>query len=540
MRLKLLCGLCGVLMAANAARAAPLCSVAALNALKIPALTVTDARTVAATPETPSHCVVLGSVVTRGEGAPEGLAGFSMQLPDAWKQRFLFLGVGGNAGVLQPSANPVDRAQALKKGYVTILTDTGHVGDGTSADWVRRADGELDQAKVTDFLFRAAHDVAVAGKAFSRAYYAAPILHAYFDGCSTGGRMALASAIHYPDDYAGVIAGDPAMDFNLNLARVAIQKALLSRPAGYIPERTLTAIDARITAQCDTGDGAKDGLVQDPSRCTIRPEDLQCRAGQAADCLSPEQTALFKAYVSPLRDRRGRVIYPGWPIAHLVGAQGPAFYAFGRAPPNLANPAAPWGADERAAPRSWRLATEALTMWLGYGPATLIQDTPEADEANKAVSDEVLARTRRIMGAGEARDAAPLQPFIARGGKLILYHGASDPSIPATRTTGFYEDLLAADGGAKTQQSVRLFLVPGMHHCGGGAGVDQFDTLSALEAWVEQGEAPAAILAKTRPDAAVQREIPLCPYPEQARYSGEGAVTEGANWRCRAPPRRGS
>jgi feruloyl esterase len=158
----------------------------------------------------------------------------------------------------------------------------------------------------------------------------------------------------------------------------------------------------------------------------------------------------------------------------------------------------------------------------------------DIDVTKRTVSDELLTRTRSIMGAGEGTDPAKLQPFIARGGKLILYHGASDPSISAERTTMFYEDLAAAlKGMEKAQQSVRLFLVPGMHHCGGGAGPDQFDTLSALEAWVERGQAPAAIPAKTRPDAPVQRALPLCPYPQQARYSGKGETGDAANWSCK-------
>jgi feruloyl esterase len=223
----------GALAAGATAQAAPACDPGALNALQVADLNVTEAKPVAATPQVPGHCAVLGTVVTRGEGAPEGSARFSIQLPNEWHRRFLFLGVGGNAGTLQPSANAVDRAAALKKGYTIAITDTGHVGDGTTADWVRKPDGSLDQPKVTDFLFRAAHNVTVAGKALTQAYYGSAPRVSYFDGCSTGGRMALAAAIHYPDDYQGVISGDPALDFNLNLARMAVQKTLLSKPEGF-------------------------------------------------------------------------------------------------------------------------------------------------------------------------------------------------------------------------------------------------------------------------------------------------------------------
>jgi feruloyl esterase len=206
-----------------AAHAATSCTVDALNALSIADLKVTEAKAMPVSAQMPSYCQVTGTVITRGEGAPEGSARFLMQLPEVWRQRFVFFGVGGNAGTLGASANGVDRAEALGKGYVTVLTDTGHAGDGTTAKWARRPDNSVDQAKVTDFFYRAVHDVTVAGKAFAQSYYGSAVEHAYFDGCSTGGRMALAEADHYPGDFAGVIAGDPAMDFKLNLARTAVR-----------------------------------------------------------------------------------------------------------------------------------------------------------------------------------------------------------------------------------------------------------------------------------------------------------------------------
>jgi feruloyl esterase len=312
-----------------------------------------------------------------------------------------------------------------------------------------------------------------------------------------------------------------------------VQKTLLSKPQGYIAPPLLEAIDARVVARCDAVDGAKDGLVQDPSRCPMKPESLQCKAGETGSCLTADQLAVFKAYVEPLRDRRGRVAYPGWPMAHLAGPTGAAGITFGRTASNPAAPQAPWG-EERNAPRSWRLALESLTMWLGYGPSATLADA-DIDVAKKSAGDELFARTRSIMGAGEGWQASKLLPFFAKGGKLILYHGTSDPSITPVRSTMMYEDLITAMKGlAKAQQSARYFLVPGMHHCSNGAGVDQFDTLSALEAWVEKGSAPALIAASSRPDAPVKRTLPLCAYPQQARYSGKGDVNDAANWSCRA------
>ncbi len=207
-----------------------------------------------------------------------------MKLPEAWQQRFLFLGVGGNAGDLVPSANVTDLGLALGKGYTTILTDTGHVGDGVSAKWTLLADGKPDTVKRTDFSYRAAHDVTVAGKAFAEAYYAAKVEHAYFDGCSTGGRMAMMEAGRYPEDYEGVIAGDPLMSSTTSAARAVVQNAALSSPTVFIPEATIAAIDARVTGRCDAIDGAKDDLVQNPS-CPVRSVGDHRSLGASGFCV---------------------------------------------------------------------------------------------------------------------------------------------------------------------------------------------------------------------------------------------------------------
>jgi feruloyl esterase len=178
--------LIGFVGSSASVRAAPPCTVEALNALHVPDVSVADAKPVAAAGTVPAFCDVQGTVVTKGAGVAEGLARFAMQLPEAWQRRFLFLGVGGNAGNLVPSANETDRSLALGKGYVMILTDTGHVGDGVTANWTLLADGKPNTVKRTDFSYRAAHNVTVAGKAFAEAYYATKVEHAYFDGCSTG------------------------------------------------------------------------------------------------------------------------------------------------------------------------------------------------------------------------------------------------------------------------------------------------------------------------------------------------------------------
>ncbi|MFO1158928.1 MAG: tannase/feruloyl esterase family alpha/beta hydrolase [Reyranellaceae bacterium] len=524
----------GITGAAASAGAAPSCSVEALNALHVPDVSVTEAKPVAAAATTPAYCEVQGTVVTKGAEAADGLARFVLQLPDAWRQRFLFLGAGGNAGSLVPSANVTDRTSALGKGYATILTDTGHVGDGTGAKWTRLPDGKPDTAKMIDFFHRSTHVVTVAGKAFAEAYYAAKVEHAYFDGCSTGGRMAMMEAQRYPEDYQGVIAGDPMMSFHTYTARAVVQKAALSSPAAYIPEATIPAIDARVTKRCDAIDGAQDGLVQSTAACPVKAEDLLCRPGETEACLNADQVRVLKSFTSPFRDSRGRVLFGPWALTDLSGPQGLAFNVTGRAAPDLSDPVAPWKADPKTAPRSWVLVKEALAHWLGLGPGATVADL-DIDPDTNTIGDKMLAMMEATYAEGNTRDPARLKTFIAQGRKMILYHGTSDPSIPASQSIAFYRELAERQGGIDAaQKNVRLFLVPGMHHCNGGPGPDRFDTLSALEAWVERGKAPDVIQASTRPESPVQHRLPLCPYPQQARYRGTGELTDPSNWSCAA------
>jgi feruloyl esterase len=508
------------------------CTVDALNALHVAGVQVTQATATAASDTAPAHCAVQGTMETKGEGAPSGSARFALQLPDQWRQRFLLMGVGGNAGTLTPSVNATDRLSALGKGYAVIVQDSGHVGNGTDAGWLRTPDGKQDRAKMIDFLYRAAHDVTITGKQFARAYYAEPVRRAYFDGCSTGGRMAMMEAERYPADFDGIIAGDPAMDYHSTLLRFAVQKAALSSQAAYLSPDTLRMVDKIVTARCDAVDGATDGLVQDPARCPVKPSEMICRGGTTTDCLTPEQALVLQAYTTPLHDRHGHFLYPGWAITNLSGPRGASYWNTGDTAPNLAQPETPWGDDPNAAPRGWTFARQALSFWMGMGPDQSMLAL-DIDPKTNTAGDKLVATLDQTFGPAETKNPSKLLPFIQQGRKLIFYHGTSDPAIPAARSVLFYNDLAnTLHGMAKTRENVRLFLVPGMQHCSGGIGPDQFDTLSAIEAWVEQGKAPDAIPASTKSDSATPHSLPLCPYPQQARYSGSGALADAANWKC--------
>ena len=451
--------------AASTSFAAPACTVEALNALHVAGVTVTAATIVAATGGQPALCDVRANVVTHGEGVADGMATVAIRLPETWHQRFFSMGVGGNAGRLVPAVNATDLASAPGKGYVTIITDTGHTGNGTDADWVIGADGKRDTVKVTDFFYRAEHNVTVAGKAFAQAYYAAPVKHAYFDGCSTGGRMAMMEAERYPNDYDGIIAGDPNMDYHAGLLRFVVQKAALSSPASYIPQSLLAAIDKKVTARCDAIDGATDGLVQNPAACPIHAEDLICHAGETTDCLNPEQAKVLHAYSTPLHDRHGHLLFTNWALTNLSGPRGIGYWTVGDTAPDLKQSEMPWGTDPAAPPRGWEFARQSLTYWLGLG-ADQKMATLDVDPNTNTVGDSLIAMADHAFSAGETKNPAKLLPSIHRGGKMIIYHGASDPAIPPSRSILFYRELATTLHGAdKEAASVRLFLVPGMQHC---------------------------------------------------------------------------
>ena len=510
------------------------CTADALNALHVAGVHVTKATVTAAVDTAPAHCAVEGAIDTHGDAAPPGSARFVLQLPEIWQQRFFLMGVGGNAGTLTPAVNAVDRMSALGKGYAVIVQDSGHVGNGTDAGWLRRPDGKRDRAKMVDFQYRAAHDVTVAGKQLAAAYYAAPVQHAYFDGCSTGGRMAMMEAERYPTDFDGIIAGDPAMDYHSTLLRFSVEKAVLSSPAAYLSPDTLRMVDKIVTARCDAIDGATDGLVQNPDVCPVRPADLICRNGAASDCLTPEQALVLRAYTTPLHDRHGHFLYPGWAITNLSGPRGASFWSIGDTAPNLRQPDAPWGSDPKAAPLGWTFARQALSFWMGMGPKQSMLGL-DVDPSTNIVGDGLVALLDKTYNDAETKNPGRMLPFIRQGRKMIIYHGTSDPAIPAARSVLFYNDLAnILHGISATQASVRLFLVPGMQHCSGGIGPDQFDTLSAIEAWVEHGKAPDAIPATTKSDSAAPHSLPLCPFPQQARYAGSGALADAANWNCAA------
>ena len=529
--------LIALLGSTHLATAAVPCTIVALSALHVPNLTVLGATDVPATPPNPAYCHVIAAITTTGAGAGDGSALADLKLPANWNGKFLFFGTGGLAGAPFPSANGVDVAQSLVKGYATAVTDAGHTGHGpdvlgifTDASWAITAPGVPDTLKLTDYYFRAVHDVTVAGKILVKAFFNAASIHrSYFDGCSNGGRMAFVEATRYPDDFDGIIAGAPFLDIRVVLGGVAKAKALIT-PAGYIPFPLLPAIDQAVYASCDAADGVVDGLVQNPAVCAFNPDTL------VPGTISQAQADALKVYLGAARDRHGRVIYPGFAVTDLHGG-GMDAWTTGFVPPLDFSAAEPWGdAGFSPAPIGFQFVDHIIKFLVERDPTFDVHTFGVS--ADGVVSDAALRLFDRRTEAGDGDRPETLLPFIDKDKKLLVYHGFSDPALPPFRTVRYYEDLAEITPGHfdELQENVRLFMVPGMQHCGGGPGPNVFDTLTPLEQWVEQGVPPESILAthfvNNNPAHGVDRTMPLCKFPEQARYAGTGHVNDAANWSC--------
>jgi feruloyl esterase len=497
------------------------CNVAALTSLDVPNMTIASATIVSAASPNPAYCDVKGSVATSGEGAEPGSANFEVLLPQNWNGKFIFNGVGGLAGSLTSSANPADQSQFLVKGYATAITDTGHLV--ANPTWEYTAPGTPDMPKVIDYFYRAVHAVTLSSKQLVKAYYHTDtIRRSYFDGCSNGGKMGLIEATRFPSDYDGIISGSPWLDpVGTSLWTLKNTKALLD---GYIPPVKFQAVSAAILKQCDKADGVVDGLIQNPAKCAFLPDAL------VPETLTQKQADALKLIMSPVRDERGKLIYPGTSVGNLgqdnMTVRGPTNYL--ETPPADPTSAKPWG--DAALPANWSLAQNIL-MKLGYYDAG--KDMNNSIESNGVVKADALNLVYTRLAADVPDDPSAYGAYFAKGGKLLIYHGYDDLIISPYSSIWFYEDLARENGGyEKVQQNARLFMVPGMQHCVLGAGPNSFDTLSALENWAERGVAPEAISATHSTNNTVDRNMPLCKFPEQAHYKGSGDHNSASSWSC--------
>jgi feruloyl esterase len=490
------------------------CSVAALQSKAPSGTTITAAVTTPAKNETPEHCLVNGTVAT-----PGNTVNFQVGFPAKWNGKFLFQGVGGFAGSLG------SLREGLSRGYATATTDTGHQGaSGTDGKWALN-----NRPKEIDYGHRGTHVTAVAAKEVTKAFFTKAPSYAYFSGCSNGGRQALMEAQRYPDDFDGIIAGDPSFGAMGYVRRALTYQSMLASPDRVLPPEKLDVLSKAVIAACDKSDGLEDGLVGEPRQCKFDPTILQCKSGDAADCLTKGQIETVKAVYAETKLPDGRTIH-GFPPGHEGGATGWPAWISGRTAPT-ARPDGKMTFDAESStnsPTGYRFA-DGFFRYMAFE-----KDEPSYDWRTFNLQRDLpkIATIAEILSPTNP----DLSGFSKSGGKLLLYHGWADPAISAYGTVEYYNQVVAKAGGkAKADEFARLFLAPGMHHCRGGPGPDRFDSLAALEQWVEKGVAPSRLIASHMTDGKVDRTRPLCPEPQVARYVGTGSIDEAANFRCEAP-----
>ncbi len=411
-----------------------------------------------------------------------------------WNGKLQAVGNGGWAGTISYPA----MAAALRRGYATTSTDTGHAGATGSF-----ALGHPE--KFIDFAWRSEHEMTVAAKTAINAFYGRAPRYSYWNGCSTGGRQGLMEAQRFADDFDGIIAGASANPRTyLNAWQISIAQAALKDAASFIPRGMYPTIHQAVLAACDSLDGLKDGLITDPTKCRFDPGTLECRSEGSSSCLSPPQVEAARRIMSPATDAKGAEIFPGlepgtelaW--AGLVGGPEPVQTALDQ----------------------FRFIVFQDPNW-DWRTFDLVRDLARANEVDRGTINAVNP---------------DLSKFAGHGGKLLMYHGWADGSVAPRASVNYYNSVAKTMGGAsKTSEWIRLFLAPGMGHCGGGEGPNTFDMVSALEAWVERGRAPKRIIASKVTNGRVERTRPLCPYPQVASYKGSGSIEDAGNFECRLP-----
>lgn len=451
----------------------------------------------------PAHCFVRGTVDTEID--------FELLLPRPadWNGRFVMGGGGGFVGSIDNQA--LAFASPVARGYATVGTDAGH--DGASAVDARWALNRVDRE--VNFGYRAVHVVADAAKAIIRLHYGRDIDNSYFLGCSNGGRQAMMESQRYPDDFDGIVAGAPAYDFTPLLTKaIQIQQAMYPDPdelrAPVVTADARRLLANRFLEACDEEDGVADGIVSHPRDCDFEPEELPRCSADDGDCLTPGQLEALRRIYRPLRVGDDEV-YPGFPYGAETAAGGWQTWVT--------------GGENAIAPGVPSLQYGFGTQFFRY----MAFDDPEWDHASYDLS-RWAADTREIGRFVDATDP-DLTAFRVAGGKLILWHGWADPAISARSTVDYLEDVRKEH--TNSSSFVRLFLLPGVLHCGGGPGPAQVDWLGAIRGWVEDGQSPERLIATRRDaDGEVEMRRPVCAYPDRAVYDGEGDARREDAFSC--------
>jgi feruloyl esterase len=410
-----------------------------------------------------------------------------------WNGKFQAVGNGGWNGSIPYAA----LANAIVAGYATAGTDTGHVGN-TAAFALGHPE------KLIDFGHRAVHETTVKAKSIIDAFYGAAPTLSIWNGCSQGGRQGITAAVRYPADFDGIIAGAPAVNFvHLHAGRVAINRAMNATPASAIPAAKYPLLHQAVLAACDSRDGVADGVLENPGACVFDPTVLQCSAQDDASCLTAAQVeSASRMYAGAKHPSTKASVLPGLAPGAELG----------------------WGVLGGTQPLSLAVDTyRHVFMKDKAWEASRFNASTDLDAALASDQDDVLGSTN-----------ADLRPFFARGGKLLMYHGWSDPQVTPYNTIDFFHKVLANQGGAGVGTSVQLYMLPGVNHCQGGPGTDTFDKVAALEEWIRTGSAPDRIDASHATNGVVDRTRPLCPFGQVARWNGSGSTDDAANFSCAA------
>ena len=529
-----LLGAAGLLYGAPALAANLACTVDSIQAVAPKDTTIVSATPTAAPVP---HCRIDGYVTTVNPGPNK--VNFRLQLPDeGWQKRYYFIGLGGSAGYV-PTDSQIPAGNPLVKGFAVAGTDTGR--QGSSGDWDFLGESE---AKALDHVHRGGHVAAVATQKITGAYYGAPKFYRYHSGCSGGGRMGMMAIVNHPEDYDGVLLGAPGGRSSGTMLKFIHAARQMMEPGAWISPAKFQMADDKVTAACDMTDGAKDGVVWDHRLCKFDVGTLQCKAGDAPDCLTALQVKALKTILAGVRGPDGKLISEPMPITNL-GTWGTFM---GQVPP-------PWKAKPDPGDRGRSSAAYTIASSLArayFGPD---YDAAAFDFKSQKDMDAWWAAAKRT-GFG-APYSADLTGLSKSGGKVLLWNGRSDLCCSDLELEHYYKEVGQKVGVAQRDRFVTLYQIPGMGHCGGGTGPqDSTDVLlNSLINWVEKGEKPQPVVAhrgaervklnfadpKTGQVSGVvvptpmggARDFLLCPYPQVSTYSGKGAVEDAVNWSCK-------
>jgi feruloyl esterase len=486
-----------LLLASLALPVAPAASCDSLSSLALPATTITVAESVAAdrwpagVNGGAAHHGPFCRVAATLRPTSDSDIKIEVWMPASdWNGNVQAVGNGGWSG----SINYTGMGAALAGGYATASTDTGHTGSSASF-----ASGHPE--KLIDFAYRSEHLMSVQAKAIVAAFYGKAQRFAYWNGCSAGGKQGLKEAQLYPRDFDGIVAGSPAANWTGRAAQaIWVAQAVHKDEASYIPPEKYAAIHRAVLSACDRQDGVEDGVLESPTACRFDPKTIECKGSDAVDCLTAAQVeAARKIYAPSTNPRTAQRLYAGLAPGSEMGW-------------------ATWGG-----PRPLSIASDYFRF--------VVFESPSWDFLTLNF-DADIARAEKMDATRLNATEPNLRPFFSHGGKLLQYHGWSDPQISPGNSVDYYQSVRKELG--EVGDSYRMFMVPGMAHCGGGDGTSTFDAMSAVKSWVEEKHAPDRIEASRVRGGKVDRKRPLCPYPQVASYKGSGSTDDAGNFVCRA------